>query len=66
MRTFVHVIYVMFGDNKGNKKGWNPSEGFSLIFSRIKKFYRTAIYKNIEGIPMRDAFCDYIEFRIIV
>jgi len=36
----------MFGDNKGNKKGWNPSEGFSLIFSRIKKFYRTAIYQN--------------------
>jgi hypothetical protein len=48
MRTFVHVIYVMFGDNKGNKKGWNPSEGFSLIFSRIKKFYRTAIEFNMQ------------------
>lgn len=40
MRTFAHVIYVLFGDNKGNKKGWNPSEGFSLIFSHIKTFSR--------------------------
>ena len=43
MCTFVHVIYVLFGDNKGNKKGWNPSEGFSLISFRAKNFYRTAI-----------------------
>jgi len=45
MCTFVHVIYVLFGDNKGNKKGWNPSEGFSLISFRAKNFYRTAIKK---------------------
>ena len=63
MCTFVHVIYVLFGDNKGNKKGWNPSEGFSLISFRAKNFYRTAIIKNM--LSNGDALkwqLDFVEF----
>ena len=40
-------------------------DGVSLFFL-LYVYFEKVLYKNIEGIPMRDAFCDYIEFRIIV
>ena len=38
MCTFDHVIWVMYGDNKGNQKRLEPKRWFQSNFSRKKSF----------------------------
>ena len=45
-KRMITSLNILLWWKKGNKKGWNPCEGFSLILFQAKNFYWKAIIIN--------------------